>query len=60
MTAARAGIFLNVQPVVGTWLAVALLGEPLSAFTLAGGALVVAGLTVTVRRAPPGTVYSKA
>jgi len=42
--AARAAIFLCVQPVVGTLLGVALLGEPLTAFTLAGGAAIVAGL----------------
>jgi len=42
--AARAAIFLNVQPVVGAFLGVALLGEPLTAFTLAGGALIIAGL----------------
>jgi len=45
--APRAAIFLNVQPVVGALLGVALLGEPLTAFTLAGGALIVAGLGVT-------------
>ncbi len=42
--AARAAIFLNVQPVVGALLGVALLREPLTAFTLAGGGLIVLGL----------------
>ncbi len=45
--AARAAIFLNVQPVVGALLGVALLGEPLTAFTLGGGALIVTGLAIT-------------
>ena len=46
--APRAAIFLNVQPVVGALLGVTLLGDRFTAFTLAGGALVVAGLTLTV------------
>ena len=44
--APRAAIFLNVQPVVGALLGVALLREPLTAFTLAGGAALVAGLAI--------------
>jgi drug/metabolite transporter (DMT)-like permease len=58
-TAARAGIFVNVQPVVGAALGVVLLGEPLTAFTLAGGALVVVGLFLTVRSGEGQAVYSK-
>ncbi len=42
--APRAAIFLNVQPIVGTLLGAALLGEPLTPFTILGGALIVAGL----------------
>jgi drug/metabolite transporter (DMT)-like permease len=49
--AARAAIFLNVQPVAGALLGVLLLGEPLTAFTLGGGALIVAGLLVAFGRA---------
>lgn len=49
VSAARAGIFINVQPVVGAVLGVAWLGEPLSAFTIAGGLLVVGGLALTVK-----------
>ena len=44
--APRAAIFLNVQPIVGALLGAALLGEPLTPFTIAGGALIVAGLAV--------------
>ncbi len=44
--APRAAIFLNVQPIVGTLLGAALLGEPLTPFTILGGALIVAGLAV--------------
>lgn len=49
VTAPRAAIFLTVQPVVGALLGVAVLGEPLTPFTSAGGALIVLGLAVTVR-----------
>jgi drug/metabolite transporter (DMT)-like permease len=48
--APRAAIFLTVQPVLGAALGIALLGEAVTAFTAAGGALIVAGLAVTVRR----------
>lgn len=56
--AAHAAIFLNVQPVLGALLGVALLGEPLTLFTLGGGALVVLGLALTVRPRPSEAVYS--
>ena len=40
--ASRAGVYLNLEPVVGVALGVALLGEPLSGATAAGGLLVLA------------------
>ena len=46
--APRAAIFLCVQPIVGTALGAALLGEAPGALTLAGGALIVTGLAVAV------------
>lgn len=49
VAAARAALFLNVQPVVGALLGVLVLGEPLSAFTVVGGLLVVTGLVLAVR-----------
>ncbi len=52
VSAARAAIYLNVQPLVGALLGVAWLGEPLSVFTVAGGALVVAGLWLAVTGRP--------
>jgi drug/metabolite transporter (DMT)-like permease len=48
--APRAAIFLSVQPVMGALLGVVLLGETVSVFTAAGGALIVTGLLLTVRR----------
>jgi drug/metabolite transporter (DMT)-like permease len=47
--APRAAIFLNLQPVAGAGLGAAWLGEPLTIFTVAGGALVIAGLSLAVR-----------
>ena len=44
--APRAAIFLNVQPIVGALLGAAVLGEPITAFTIVGGVLVVTGLVV--------------
>jgi drug/metabolite transporter (DMT)-like permease len=52
--ATRTGIFVNVQPVVGALLGVALLGEPLTPYTVAGGALGVLGLWMTVSARPDG------
>jgi drug/metabolite transporter (DMT)-like permease len=48
----RVAVFLTIQPVVGALLGVVLLGEPLTPFTAAGGALIVAGLVLTARGAP--------
>lgn len=47
--ASRAAIFLNLQPLVGALLGVGVLGEPLTPYTLAGGVLVLVGLTLTVK-----------
>ena len=44
--APRAAIFLNFQPIVGALLGAVVLGEPITVFTLAGGALVIGGLVV--------------
>jgi len=54
--APRAAIFLNVQPLLGALLGVWWLGEPLTPFLVAGGALIVLGVHFAVRagrRAPP-------
>lgn len=47
--APRLALFINVQPVVGALLGVWWLREPLTAFTVAGGALVLLGLHLAVR-----------
>jgi drug/metabolite transporter (DMT)-like permease len=44
VSAARAAIYLNVQPLVGALLGAVWLGEPLTVFTVTGGALIVLGL----------------
>ena len=48
VSAPRASIFLTVQPIGGAVLGAVLLGEPLTAFTLAGAAFIVLGLWLTV------------
>jgi drug/metabolite transporter (DMT)-like permease len=48
VAAPQAAVFITVQPVAGALLGVALLGEPLTAFTVAGGTLIVIGLWLTV------------
>jgi drug/metabolite transporter (DMT)-like permease len=45
----RVAIFLNIQPVGGALLGVWWLGERLTAFTVAGGLLILAGLHLTVK-----------
>jgi drug/metabolite transporter (DMT)-like permease len=47
--APRAAIFLNIQPLVGALLSVHYLGETLTAFTVAGGVLILAGLSLTLK-----------
>jgi drug/metabolite transporter (DMT)-like permease len=47
--ASRAAIFLTLQPLGGALLGAVLLGEPVTAFTVVGGALIVGGLCMTVR-----------
>lgn len=47
--AARAGVFVNVQPLAGALLGVWWLREPLTPFTMAGGLLILAGLHLTVK-----------
>ncbi|HEY4910682.1 MAG TPA: DMT family transporter [Methylomirabilota bacterium] len=47
--APRMALFLNIQPVVGALLGVWWLREPLTAFTVAGGVLVLLGLHLAFR-----------
>jgi drug/metabolite transporter (DMT)-like permease len=47
--APRAAVFLNVQPIAGALLGVLVLGDAMTAFTLTGGALIVAGLSLTAK-----------
>jgi drug/metabolite transporter (DMT)-like permease len=52
VTAPRAAIVLNVQPVVGGSLGVLVMGDAASPFTPDGGVLVLGGLYATVRPGP--------
>jgi len=47
--ASRVAIFVNLQPLVGALLGVWWLHEPLTAFTVVGGLLILTGLHLTVK-----------
>lgn len=49
MDAGRAGIFINLEPVVGATAGVALLGDALTAGTVAGGAMILAAAGIITR-----------
>ena len=52
--ASRAGVFLNIEPALGSWLGVQLLGEHLGPYAWAGGALILAAaITLTTRGHEP-------
>jgi len=55
--ASRAGVFLNIEPALGSWLGVRLLGEHLGPYAWVGGALI---LTVTTRGHAPGSMTEPA
>jgi len=52
--ASRAGVFLNLEPVVGTLLGVAVLGERLGVMAIIGGMLIVGSAVHFSRRADAG------
>ena len=53
--ASRAGVFLNIEPALGSLLGVKLLGEHLGPYAWAGGALILAAaITLTTRGHEPG------
>jgi drug/metabolite transporter (DMT)-like permease len=48
--ASRAGVFLNIEPALGSWLGVELLGDKLGPFAWVGGGLILAAaVTLTIR-----------
>ena len=53
--ASRAGVFLNIEPALGSWLGVQLLGEHLGSYAWVGGGLILAAaITLTTRGHEPG------
>jgi drug/metabolite transporter (DMT)-like permease len=55
--ASRAGVFLNIEPALGSWLGVRLLGEHLGPYAWAGGALILAAaITLTTRNHQPNPI----
>jgi drug/metabolite transporter (DMT)-like permease len=52
--ASRAGVFLNIEPALGSWLGVELLGERLGPYAwLGGGLILAAAITLTTRGHEP-------
>jgi drug/metabolite transporter (DMT)-like permease len=52
--ASRAGVFLNIEPALGSWLGVQLLGEHLGPYAWVGGALILAAaIALTTRGNEP-------
>ncbi len=52
--ASRAGVFLNIEPALGSWLGVQLLGEHLGPYAWAGGGMILAAaITLTTRGHEP-------
>jgi drug/metabolite transporter (DMT)-like permease len=52
--ASRAGVFLNIEPALGSWLGVQLLGERLGPYAWVGGGLILtAAITLTTRGHEP-------
>ncbi len=52
--ASRAGVFLNIEPALGSWLGVQLLGEHLGPYAWVGGALILgAAVALTTRGHEP-------
>jgi drug/metabolite transporter (DMT)-like permease len=59
--ASRAGVFLNIEPALGSWLGVRMLGEHLGPYAWAGGGLILAAaITLTTRGHQPGSVAEPA
>lgn len=56
VSTSRAGVLLNIEPVLGAWLGVKLLGEHLGPYAWAGGGLILtAAVALTTRNQPPGS-----
>jgi drug/metabolite transporter (DMT)-like permease len=59
--ASRAGVFLNIEPALGSYLGVHMLGEHLGPYAWAGGGLILAAaITLTTRGHQPGSVAEPA
>ncbi len=57
---ASAGVFINIEPLVGTVVGIGLFGDPAGAPLIAGGLLIVVGSIVVVRgeRSEPGATHA--
>jgi drug/metabolite transporter (DMT)-like permease len=50
--ASRAGVFMNIEPALGSWLGVKLLGERLGPYAWVGGFLILAAAVALTTRGP--------
>ena len=48
--ASRAGVFLNIEPALGSWLGVRLLGEHLGPFAWVGGGMILGAAVILTTR----------
>jgi drug/metabolite transporter (DMT)-like permease len=59
--ASRAGVFMNIEPAIGAWLGVKLLGERLGPYAWVGGVLILgAAVALTTRGHAPGSAQEPA
>jgi drug/metabolite transporter (DMT)-like permease len=59
--ASRAGVFMNIEPALGAWLGVKLLGEHLGPYAWVGGGLILAAaVALTTRGHEPGSAQNPA
>ena len=59
--ASRAGVFMNIEPAIGAWLGVKLLGERLGPYAWVGGVLILgAALVLTTREHASGSAQEPA
>jgi drug/metabolite transporter (DMT)-like permease len=59
--AASAGVFINIEPLIGATCGVLLFGDQLTAFLVAGGVLIIGGSLAVVlgeRHAAPGDLQA--
>jgi drug/metabolite transporter (DMT)-like permease len=57
---ASAGVFINIEPLIGATLGIGLFGDPAGLPLLLGGALIIVGSVVVVRGERPDASHAAA